>query len=139
MSTTPPTESEMRRAPLLAAALAAFTTVVLALPAAAQSVAGTWDLSWETPRGAQTTTFVFAQDGMNVTGTARMRRGENTMEVPVKNGMLHGDQLTFSLEFGMGERTMTQTFTATVSGDAMEGKMTTPRGETPFKGVKKQG
>ena len=129
----------MRRAPFLAAVLAALTTVAFALPASAQSVAGAWDLSWETPRGAQTTTFVFAQDGMNVTGTAQIRRGERAMEVPIKNGMLHGDQLTFSLEFGMGERTMTQTFTATVKGDAMEGKMTTPRGENPFKGVRKQG
>jgi hypothetical protein len=129
----------MRRARFLTGFLAVLAALALALPAAAQntSLAGTWELSWETPRGAQTTTFVFAQDGMNVTGTATMRRGENTMEVPVKNGMLHGDQLTFSLEFGMGERTMTQTFAATVKGDAMEGKMTTPRGETPFKGVKK--
>ena len=68
-----------------------------------------------------------------------MRRGENTLEVPIKNGMLHGDQLTFALELGMGERTMTQTFSATVKGDAMEGKVTTPRGENPFKGVRKQG
>ena len=129
----------MRRAPFLAAVLAALTTVAFALPASAQSVAGTWDLSWETPRGAQTTTFVFAQDGMNVTGTAQIRRAERAMEVPIKNGMLHGDQLTFALEMGMGERTVTQSFTATVTGNAMEGKMTTPRGETPFKGTRKQG
>lgn len=129
----------MRHAPSLAAALAALATLAFALPASAQSVAGTWDLTWETPRGAQTTTFVFAQDGMNVTGTARMGRGEMVREVPIKDGMLHGDQLTFAIEFGMGERTMTQTFTATVKGDAMEGKVTTPRGENPFKGVKKQG
>jgi hypothetical protein len=129
----------MRRAPSLAAALAALAIVSFAVPASAQSIAGTWELSWETQRGAQTTTFVFAQDGMNVTGTAQIRRGERAMEVPIKNGMLHGDQLTFSLEMGMGERTMSQTFAATVKGNAMEGKMTTPRGETPFKGARKQG
>ncbi len=128
----------MRRAPSLAAVLAVLAALSFAFPASAQSVAGTWDLSWETPRGAQNTTFVFAQDGMNVTGTARVRRGENTVEVPVKNGMLHGDQLTFSVEFGMGQRTMAQTFTATVKGDAMEGTITTPRGENPFKGVRKR-
>ena len=127
----------MRRVPSLAAVLAALATLAFALPASAQSIAGTWELTWEGRQGPQTTTFVFAQDGMNVTGTAQMRRGENTMEVPVKNGMLHGDQLTFSLEFGMGQRTMTQTFAATVKGDAMEGKVTTPRGENPFKGVRK--
>lgn len=128
----------MRRAPSTAL-LAALALLAFALPASAQHVAGTWELTWETPRGAQTTTFVLAQDGMNVTGTARMGRGEMVREVPIKNGMLHGDQLTFALELGMGERTMTQTFTATVKGDAMEGKVTTPRGENPFKGVRKRG
>lgn len=129
----------MRRTTFPAALLAAVATLVLALPASAQSVAGTWELSWETPRGAQTTTFVFAQSGMNVTGTARVRRGENTVEVPVKDGMLHGDRLTFSMELGMGQRMMAQTFTATVKGDSMEGTITTPRGENPFKGVRKRG
>jgi hypothetical protein len=123
----------MRRAPAVFFAVLAVLLVSTA-PAAAQSVAGTWEISWETPRGAQTVTFVFAQDGMNVTGTAQMRMGE----VPVKNGMLHGDQLTFAIEFGMGERTMTQTFAATVTGDTMEGKITTPRGENPFKGARKK-
>ncbi len=123
----------MRRAPSLAALLAVFALLAVARPASAQSVTGTWELSWENPRGAQTVTFVFAQEGMNVTGTAQMRMGE----VAIKNGMLHGDQLTFSLEFGMGDRTMTQTFAATVTGDTMEGKITTPRGENPFKGTRK--
>jgi hypothetical protein len=53
--------------------------------------------------------------------------------------MLHGDQLMFALEFGMGDRTMTQNFVATVTGDTMDGKITTPRGENPFKGKRKQG
>lgn len=127
----------MRHAYTVTALLAVASALTLAAPASAQdiNVAGTWELTWETPRGSQTTTFVFAQDGMNVTGTAQMRMGE----VAIKNGMLHGDQLTFSIEFGMGQRTMTQTFTATVKGDTMEGKVTTPRGENPFKGAKKQG
>ena len=125
----------MRRAPAVAALLAAFALLAPAPSAHAQDVAGTWEISWETPRGAQTVTFVFAQEGMNVTGTAQMRMGE----VAIKNGMLHGDQLTFSLEFGMGDRTMTQTFAATVTGDTMEGKITTSRGENPFKGTRKVG
>lgn len=126
----------MRRAPVFAALAVA---LAFAAPAAAQDVTGTWELSWETPRGAQTVTMTFAVDGMNVTGTAQMRRGENTMDVPLKNGMLHGDQLMFALEFGMGDRTMTQNFVATVTGDTMTGKITTPRGENPFTGKRKQG
>jgi len=128
----------MRRAPVAAFLAAVAALFTFASAAASQDVNGAWELTWETPRGAQTVTFVFAQEGMNVTGTAHMRRGENTMEIPVKNGMLHGDHLTFALEFGMGERTMTQSFAATVTGDAMEGTITTPRGENPFKGVRKK-
>jgi hypothetical protein len=126
----------MSRASFLAAlALAAF--VVPAAPAAAQDVdvSGSWELTWDGPRGAQTVTVVFAQDGMNVTGNAQMRMGE----VPVKNGMLHGDQLTFVLEFGRGDRTFAQSFSATVNGATMEGKITTPRGENPFTGKRKEG
>ena len=123
--------STMRRAPAFAALFAA---LAFAAPAAAQDVTGTWDLTWEGPRGDQTVTMTFKVDGMNVTGTAQMRMGE----VAIKNGMLHGDQLMFSIEFGMGERTMTQSFVATVKGDTMEGKITTPRGENPFTGTRKK-
>lgn len=129
----------MRRAPATVLFVALAALLALVPSASAQELAGTWELSWDGPQGTRTTTFVFAVEGMNVTGTAQMRRGENTMEVPVSNGMLHGDQLTFSLELRMGERTMIQTFAATVKGDAMEGKITTPQGERPFTGKRKQG
>jgi hypothetical protein len=120
---------------LFAAALA-FSAV--SSPAAAQEVTGTWELSWETPQGARTVTFTFAQSGMTVTGTALMGRADMVREVPIQNGMLHGDQLTFTLTLGMGERVMAQTFAATVKGDAMEGKVTTMRGEMPFTGARKK-
>ena len=125
----------MSRASFLAA-LAVAALAIPSAPAAAQDVkvAGAWELSWDTPRGAQTVTVVFQQDGMNVTGTATMRMGD----VPVKNGMLHGDQLTFVLEFGRGDRTFSQSFAATVKESTMEGKITTQRGENPFTGKRKE-
>jgi len=127
----------MRRVSVVAAAAAALALLVPAARAAAQetSVAGIWELSWETPRGAQTVTVTFKQDGTEVTGTAQMRMGE----VPVKDGSLKGDQLTFALEFGRGDRTFSQSFAATVKGDTMEGKITTPRGESPFTGKRREG
>lgn len=127
----------MRRtfAPL---ALLAAAFLVASSPAAAQEITGTWELSWETPQGARTTTFTFAQSGMEVTGTALMGRGDMVREVPIQNGMLHGDQLTFTLTLGMGERSMSQTFAATLKGDTMEGKVTTMRGEMPFTGARKK-
>jgi len=115
--------------------LAAAAALVLVVPALAQEskLTGLWELTWETPRGIQTVVFSFEQDGMNVTGDAQMRMGE----VPIQNGMLHGDQLMFTLEMRMGERTMTQNFVATVTGDTMSGTIKTPRGENPFTGKRK--
>lgn len=120
-----------------------FLVALLALlafssPAAAQDVTGTWELTWETPQGARTTTFTFAQSGMEVTGTALMGRGDMVREVAIRDGHIHDGQLTFTLTLGMGERSMSQTFAATVTGDTMEGKVTTMRGEMPFTGVRKK-
>ena len=125
----------MRRAPVVAALAAALvTTLAAGAPASAQDLSGAWEISWESPRGAQTVLMTFQVDGMYVTGTAQMPMGE----LPIKNGMIHGDQLMFALEFTRGENTMTQNFVATVTGDTMSGKITTPRGENPFKGVRKK-
>jgi hypothetical protein len=77
--------------------------------------------------------FGFQQDGMYVPETAQTRMGE----APVKSGMLHGDQLVFTLEVGRGERTFTQNFVATVTADSMAGTLTTERGENPFTGKRK--
>lgn len=118
--------------------LAALAALVVASPAAAQDVTGTWELTWETPQGARTTTFTFAQSGMEVTGTALMGRGDMVREVAIQDGHIHDGQLTFTLTLGMGERSMSQTFAATVKGDTMEGKVTTMRGEMPFTGARKK-
>jgi len=109
------------------------------------NVTGTWELSWETQRGATTSTFTFAQEGATFTGTAQMTMGGppggggggGTREVEITDGKVEGNTVTFSMPMRRGDQTMSFTFTGTVTGDTMEGTMTTPRGETPFKGVKK--
>jgi hypothetical protein len=88
-------------------------------------ITGTWEISWETQRGATTSTFTFEQDG-------------DTREIEVTDGKVDGDQITFSMAMGRGERSFTFTFAGTVDGDAMEGTMTTMRGENPFTGKKKE-
>ena len=123
----------MRRVSALAAMAAA---VAFAAPVVAQSapnVTGTWEITSESPRGTRTQTFTFTQDGAKLTGSTQMR--DNTVEI--KDGKVDGNQITFTVEFGMGDRTFSQTYKATVTGDAMEGTITTPRGETPFKGARK--
>lgn len=109
-------------------------------------VTGTWEISWETPRGTTTTTFLFEQDGSALTGTAQMAMrgrpggggGEGTREVEITDGKVEGNSITFSLAMGMGQRSMTFTFKGTVTGDTMEGTMTTARGENPFTGKRKE-
>jgi hypothetical protein len=109
---------------------------------------GTWEISWETARGATTTTFTFEQDGDAFTGVAQMMMGGRpgggggggAREVEITDGAIDGDTFTFSMAMGMGERSMTFTFNGTVTDDGqMEGTMTTARGENPFTGKRKEG
>mgnify|MGYP001813065601 CR=1 FL=1 len=108
-------------------------------------ITGTWELSWETQRGATTSTVNFVQDGDTYTGTAQLAMGGRgggagggTREIEITDGKVDGDQITFSMAMGRGERSFTFTFAGTVDGDAMEGTMTTMRGENPFTGKKKE-
>jgi len=127
---------------------------LLALAAAqeAQSqegdLTGTWEISWETQRGATTSTFTFTQTENAFTGVAQMMMGGRpggggggggTREVEITDGKIDGNNITFSMAMGMGERSMTFTFTGTVTGDTMEGTMSTARGENPFTGTRKEG
>ena len=107
-------------------------------------VTGTWEISWETQRGATTSTIVFAQEGLAFTGTAQMAMGGRgggagggTREIEITDGQIDGDKITFSLAMGRGERSMSFTFAGTVDGDTMEGTMSTMRGENPFTGKRK--
>jgi hypothetical protein len=120
---------------------------LLASPLQAQDVTGTWEITSETQRGSRSFDVTFVQNGVEVEGTAILQMrgppggggGGSPQEVPITDGAMDGDQLTFTLTMGMGDRTFSQTFTATVSGDTMEGTITTPRGENPFTGTKKEG
>lgn len=126
--------------------------LLVTLPLQAQNVSGTWDITTTTQRGERTISVTLVQDGATVTGTATMPMmgrpgggggGGAPMEVEISDGKFENGTLTFSITMGMGERSFTQTYTATtVTADAMEGtvaggmRATEP---TPFKGVKKEG
>ena len=130
----------MRRAPVFAALVAA---VAFAAPAVAQStpnLTGTWEITSQGRRGERTQTFTFKQDGATLTGSTQMRGrgGGSGTTVQIKDGKVDGNSFTFTLEMSMGERTFSQTYKGTVTGDAMEGTVSNPRGETPFKGARKK-
>ncbi len=85
---------------LAAIATAAFLATTAS--AAAQDISGMWEVSWESPRGAQTWVMTLEQDGMNLTGTAQTQRGEST----ISNGMVHGNEVTFTVSVGDGQFTL---------------------------------
>jgi hypothetical protein len=135
-------------------ALAALTLLLLAQPVQAQvDMTGTWEITTVTQRGERTMTFTFEQNESALTGHtefAPMGRpggagaGGAPREIPISNGKVEGNQVTFQIVMGMGQRSMTQTFTGTLLEDGtMEGTMTGgmgPQGQAgpvPFTGKRK--
>lgn len=88
------------------------------------NVAGKWEFTSEGPRGTQTSTITFEQDGTVLKGTMETQRGAVSFE----NGSVEGNKITFTIVRGMGDRTFEMTYTGTVEGDTMTGTMTNPRG-----------
>lgn len=142
----------MRRILTFSTALLLF--LALAVPLRAQvDVTGTWELKQATPRGERTMTLTLTQEGTNVTGMIAMPTmgrpgggggGGQTVEIEIHNGKLEGERLTFTTTRRMGQRSITQTFEATVSGDSMEGQSTVSGGRggmepVPFTGQRKEG
>ncbi len=83
------------------------------------NVSGTWTLTLETPRGSQdsTATLTMAEDG-KVTGEVESERGGSAS---VEDGRMSGDELSFKVTRDMGGRSMTASYRATVTGEALEG------------------
>lgn len=95
----------MLRRSLLSLALVIGLTAV----AAAADVNGTWQGAVQTPDGDLMITFTFKADGEVLTGSVASPMGE----VPLKNGKVSGDVLTFDVEI----ETMVVSHEATVNGD----------------------
>ena len=55
-------------------------------------------------------------------------------EVPVKNLKLEGDQVTFDLELGWGDRTFEMSFKGKLDGKTLKGQMSSERGDNEVTG-----
>lgn len=99
---------------------------VFSFTAAAQDVdvTGNWEITSESPRGIRVIPITFAQEGATVTGSTEMRGSA----VEIQDGKIEGNTLTFRIVMSSGERTMEQSYTATVTGDTMEGTISMPAG-----------
>jgi hypothetical protein len=93
---------------------------VLARPVNGQeavNVAGTWNLTLETPQGTGTPTLVLQQAGETLTGTYAGRMGE----MPV-TGTIKGTAITYSVKINAQGQELELVFSGTVEpSDSMKG------------------
>jgi len=92
------------------------TGAALPAEAAAQSIAGEWDASMNTPGGVRTFRIVFAVKGDKVTGTVKRQAGD----VPL-TGTIKGDTLRFSYTIAYNDNALVLTVIAAVRGDSLQG------------------
>ena len=104
---------------LLAVVLAATVATVVpsATAADAANVNGVWDLSVETPNGTGTPTVTFKQDGENLSGTYKGRRGETALK-----GTIKGNDIKFTITVNIQGQDLVIEYSGTVDGNTMKGK-----------------
>lgn len=104
----------MNRLRLAVVALA----LLVAAPAFAQtSIAGDWDLTINSPQGANTSKVTFKQDGEKVDGLFKSPAGELAF-----TGTLTGDALKFTFQIQFQGQPLDIIMTGTVAGVEMTGK-----------------
>lgn len=110
--------------------IGAAAAVLAMLPAslvAQPTLSGMWELTWETPRGAQSFEVSLEQTDLLFTGTADGPMGE----MPITEGKIDGDKVTFMIEMTMGRpggqgRTIEQVFEGVLKDGAIEGEIQRP-------------
>jgi hypothetical protein len=107
------------------------TTILLAfaLMAVAADVSGKW--VYEQPgRGGGNpvqVTLNLKADGGKLTGNvSRPGRDGNVMEMPIKEGKVDGNNVSFKVTMQMGGNEMTSDYVGTLEGDALKLKVTRP-------------
>lgn len=133
----------------------AFATSLATAPLAAQGLTGTWELSAEGGRGAQTITLELVESGDALTGTVTMAMGgprggrggrgggggaarpggggPQTLEI--SDGTVSGSDFTFAIVLDFGGNSVTMQYSGSVDGDEMEGRIEGGRGgDRPFSG-----
>jgi hypothetical protein len=105
----------MIRVPSIALSLALFA----AAPAFSQTaISGDWDVTVNSPQGANTTLVTFKQDGEKISGVFRSPRGE----LPFDGGTLTGGELKFTFTVNTQGMQLPITLTGKIEGVTMAGK-----------------
>ena len=94
------------------------------------AIDGKWNLTVNTPMGAQTSTLEVASSGSSLTGTQAGAQGGQA----INNGAVNGDEATWSIDI-TSPMPMTLTFKGKVAGDSLSGSVTLgPFGDSTFQG-----
>jgi uncharacterized protein with FMN-binding domain len=80
------------------------------------NVAGTWNITVESPNGTGTPTVVFKQEGETLTGTYKGRFGDSSVK-----GTIKGNDIKFSTIISPQGQDLEITYSGTVEGDTMKG------------------
>lgn len=93
--------------------------LLLAAPVFAADVDGTWTGTVSTPMGDLPVQYEFKADGTTLTGTTL---GFDGAAIPIKNGTVDGDKISFAVTLDFGGMPLDLTYTGVVT--AGEIKMT---------------
>ena len=86
--------------------------------AAAQSVAGEWDASMNTPGGARPFKVIFVQNGEQLTGTVKRATGDVPLE-----GTIKGTAVKFRYLINYNGSPLAMEVSSTLAGDEMKGSI----------------
>jgi hypothetical protein len=87
--------------------------LVVATPAFAADIDGTWAGSIDTPQGATMLSYTFKADGAALTGSTS---GPDGTPIPISDGKITGNMLSFSLTLDFGQGPTTFKYTGEFSG-----------------------
>jgi len=98
--------------------LVVLTLVLAASSARAADIDGKWTGSLEGPMGAVPIGFDFKADGATLTGS--LIGPDGTTEVPIKNGKIDGDKISFVVSIDFGGMAFDLNYTGVVSPDTVK-------------------
>ena len=93
-------------------ALLLLLALLVVTPALAADVDGKWAGNLATPNGDITIGFQFKADGSMLTGTTT---GPDGSQLPIKNGQIDGNKITFVVTVDFGGMTVDLNYTGIVS------------------------
>ena len=90
--------------------------LLFATPAFAAGVDGDWSGSLDTPNGPVQIGYSFKSDGTTLTGSTT---GPDGSKIPIKDGKIDGDKITFAVDFDLGGTPTTFKYAGMVSADSI--------------------